>query len=309
MTARYIARNRLLKTWSCAARAVIHVRSSASLSRAGRGRPPVVRLRAELKPVKHLWCRLVPSRCSSSPKPTPFAPLLDTESERSYRDVRPGDVVGNENHLEDASWKGSARCPPAGRRERRGRAAGPRIPTDRSAPRGARGGPRDQDAPHCRGSPPAGHSPSARGEPGHCLPEPPPARRRGASRRTARTTSPLRCQHPGPPSLHVSPLRAHRGRRGTGCRTAVAGTFQTRGGPHRSHDHASQDRLLRSLPEVPGEGARSAGQTSSGGGCQRSRRESFRAVSGRRHGGLATTSVSRFATNIANQPERKDRYV
>src|SRR3970282_1124462 len=76
---------------SCTARAVIHVRSSASLSRAGHGRPPVVRLRAELKPAKRLWYGLVPS--SSSPKPTRVASLLDTESERSYRDFRPGTLL------------------------------------------------------------------------------------------------------------------------------------------------------------------------------------------------------------------------
>ena len=44
------------------------------------------------------------------------ASLLDTEGEPSYRDVRPGEGDGNENHPGDASWKGSARCPPSGRR-------------------------------------------------------------------------------------------------------------------------------------------------------------------------------------------------
>ncbi len=93
-----------------------------------------------------------------------------------------GQVVGNENHPGDESWKGSARCAPTGHRECRGRTAGPGIPADRSAPRGARDGPGHQDAPHCRGSPPTGHPPSARGEPGHRLPEPPVVRRRGTAR-------------------------------------------------------------------------------------------------------------------------------
>jgi len=51
-------------------------------------------------------------------------------------------------------------------------------------------------------------------------------------------------------------------------RAEVALLLKTRGGSHRSHDHASSDRFLRSLPAVPGAGARSAVQTSPGGGRQ-----------------------------------------
>jgi Ferric uptake regulator family len=129
---------------------------------------------------------------------------------------------------------------------------------------------------------------------------------------TVRATSPFRRQHPGPSSLHVSPLRAHRGRRGAGCPTALAGAVKTRRGPHQSHGHASPDRLLWSWPGVPGARARSAAQTSSGGGCQGSRRASFRAV---RAGGMMTDGLA--ARNrprslpVAQRSARKerDRYV
>jgi hypothetical protein len=223
-------------------------------------------------------------RGRGAPRHDRVASLLDADSALPYRAYGPGEVDGNENHPGKASWKAGARCPPTGRRECRGRAARPRVPADGSAPRGARGGPGHQDdAPYCRGGPPPGHPPSAGGQPGHRLPESPATRRGGVARRAARATSPLRREHPGPPSLYLSPLRAHCGRRGTGSRTALARTVKTRGGQHRSHDHASPDRLLRSLPGVPGAEARPAGPTSSGGGCRCSRRTSFRAVSGRRH--------------------------
>jgi hypothetical protein len=176
--------------------------------------------------------------------------LVDTEGEPAYRAYRPGEVDGNGNHPGDASWKGSARCPPTGRRERRGRTAGRGIPADRSTPRGARDDPGHQDARNCRGSPPTGHPPSARGE---------PTRTSGCSSMRGCSMNcpghePASTPTPGPISLHLSQLRAHRGHRGTGGRTALAGAVKTRGGPHWSHDHASPDRLLRSLPGVPDEG-------------------------------------------------------
>ena len=74
---------------------------------------------------------------------------------------------------------------------------------------------------------------------------------------------------------------------------------------------SSPDRLLRLLPGVPGAGAPSAGQTSSGGGCQCSRHAFFRAVSARRHGdGWANGKIGPALCHEHSESARKetDRY-